>query len=166
MYAPHSNTQALCSYGAVGTPILFGLDGLNLSDADLREVGFRASIILGVCAHVVPIYAASFVVPFADLRRSWLFVLLSIWSAIVPAIALSLVSTDFSSLVGGMVATVTVGVLTKYKVCNVLVLVCVIVVCVTEEEAPCVFSVFLCTMSTVLACIQPQCPDGHCTRPL
>ena len=83
-------------------------------------MGYKASIFLGVCAHVVPVYAASFLVPFATLRRNWLFVLLSIWSAVVPAIALAFISTDFSSLVGGMIATALVSVLAKFKVSNEL----------------------------------------------
>jgi L-lactate permease len=103
----------------VGSPLWLGLSGLGLEDGDLIKAGFRAAIIMGVCAHVVPIYAATFLVPFAELRRSWLFVLLSIWSAVIPSIATALISTHLPSLVGGLVATLSVGLLANYKVCNV-----------------------------------------------
>lgn len=105
-----------CRYGAVGTPIWFGLGGLGLSEDNLKTVGFKVSIILAVNAHIIPILAARFLISWGDLRRNWLFILLSIWSALIPAVALSKVSTDFSSLVGGIVSTIAVGILAKFRV--------------------------------------------------
>jgi hypothetical protein len=42
-------------------------------------------------------------------------VLLSIWAAKVPAVAISTVSTDFPSMIGGMVALAVVGLMANYK---------------------------------------------------
>ena len=100
-----------CRHGAVGTPIWFGFSGLGLSNDDLLDIGFRVQIYLFAAAHVVPLIAASFLVPWRLLARSWLFILMSIWAATLPAIGLSLVTTDFSSLVGGMVSVALTGLL-------------------------------------------------------
>lgn len=67
-------------------------------------------------AHVVPLIAAAFLVRLRDLARSWLFVLLSIWAATVPAVAIAYVSTDFSTLIGGMAAVLLVGLLSHFRV--------------------------------------------------
>lgn len=67
-------------------------------------------------AHVVPIMAASFLVRWKDLAASWPFVLLSIWAATLPALGIALVSTDFPTLIGGMVAVLLVGLLARFRV--------------------------------------------------
>eukprot|EP00892_Ulva_mutabilis_P009417 jgi/Ulvmu1/6848/UM031_0053.1 len=105
-------------HGAVGFPIWFGLAGLDppLDDSDLRQTGFRAQVMLFAAAHVVPLIAASFLVRWRDLARSWLFILLAIWAAKVPAVAIAIVSTDFSTLIGGMIAVLLVGVLARFRI--------------------------------------------------
>ncbi|GMH40024.1 hypothetical protein BSKO_07928 [Bryopsis sp. KO-2023] len=92
-------------YGAVGTPIWFGFDGLDLKTKDLLEVSFRVSVIDGVAALVIPIIAAGFLVPYKYLWRSKVFVFLSILSCVIPAVALSYVSYEFSSILGGLIGT-------------------------------------------------------------
>lgn len=108
----------MCRHGAVGFPIWFGLAGLDppLDDDDLKMTGFRAQIMLFAAAHVVPLIAASFLVRLRDLARSWVFVLLSIWAATVPAVAIAYVSTDFSTLIGGMIAVLLVGLLAHFHI--------------------------------------------------
>jgi lactate permease len=71
---------------------------------------------MSIIAHFVPIFAASFLVPFPVLRRSWLFVLLSVWSCVLPAQALSFYSYEFPSLLGGLVGVIVTGGLAKFKV--------------------------------------------------
>ncbi|CAD7695229.1 unnamed protein product [Ostreobium quekettii] len=100
-------------YGAVGTPIWFGFGTLGLSDDSLIRVGFKTSVIDAVVAHIVPLLAATFLVSWNDLRRNWLFVLLSIWSCVIPAVALSFVSFEFSSIMGGLVGVGITALLAK-----------------------------------------------------
>ena len=49
-----------------------------------------------------------------DLKASWKFVLLAIWAAKVPAVAIAAVSTDFPTLIGGVVALAVVGLMCHY----------------------------------------------------
>jgi hypothetical protein len=49
---------------------------------------------------VVPV-AAAFLVPWRELRRSWLFVALSVLAAEVPTLVVSIYSQDFPVVVGG-----------------------------------------------------------------
>lgn len=88
------------SSGAVGTPLWFGFGDLGLSDDDLLLVGLKTSVINTVVAHIVPLIAASFLVPWRDMFKSKFFILVSIWSCVVPATALSVVSYEFSTIIG------------------------------------------------------------------
>mmetsp|Transcript_11643 Transcript_11643/g.27656 ORF Transcript_11643/g.27656 Transcript_11643/m.27656 type:complete len:747 (+) Transcript_11643:267-2507(+) len=106
-------------FGGVGTPIWFGFSGLVPAEdepAFFREVSWRTQLIMTVLSHVVPVMAASFLVPLAVLRRSWLFILLSVWSCALPALALSFVSYEFPSLLGGLIGVVCTGVLARFRV--------------------------------------------------
>jgi hypothetical protein len=100
----------------VGAPLWFGLDRNGLSQRDLLKVGWQAQVMLTACSHVVPLLAASFIVRWRDLLASWPFILLSIWAAQVPALGLSFVSTEFSSLLGGIVSVLVVGALSHFKI--------------------------------------------------
>jgi hypothetical protein len=100
--APHNDTppNGWCSSGTAWWMPLVSLVSVSPDD-DIKE-SVCTSVILGVSrARTCQSGRQRSAVPFAELRRSWLFVLLSIWSAVIPASRLSLVSTDFSSLVGG-----------------------------------------------------------------
>ena len=103
-------------FGAVGTPIWFGLDGLGLSDDDLKMVGRKTAIITGVCAYVIVPYAASFLVSFNELKISFIFVLLSITATVAPYIGLSFVSVEFPTLLGGIIGLVLTGGLAYFRV--------------------------------------------------
>jgi hypothetical protein len=105
----------VCRFGEAGTPLWSGLARLGLSKAELRGVGWRGQLLLLPCVHVVPLLAASIVIPWRGLRASWRFVLVSLWAPLVPALALAFVSTDLSSLVGGLLALLTVGTLSHFK---------------------------------------------------
>ena len=48
-----------------------------------------------------------------DLRASWKFVLLAIWAAKVPAVAIAAVSTDFPTLIGGVAALGVTGIMAR-----------------------------------------------------
>ncbi|KAF8068175.1 hypothetical protein HT031_001861 [Scenedesmus sp. PABB004] len=109
------NTLAT-QFGAVGTPIWFGFGDLQLSDANLQLTGLKASILVGACALVIVPLAASFLVPLRELARNGVFVLLSIASAVAPALAISLFSYEFPSLIGGLASVLLTGVLVRFRV--------------------------------------------------
>ena len=81
----------------------FGFDGLGLTDDELLEVGQKSCAVVGACAAVIPCLAALFLVTPAELARAWLFVLLSVVSVVLPAVAVSLVSFEFPTLAGGLI---------------------------------------------------------------
>lgn len=55
---------------------------------------------MGVSAFAVVPFAAAFLVPWRELRRSWLFVTLSILSAEVPTLVVAMYSQYFPVVVG------------------------------------------------------------------
>ncbi|WIA11159.1 hypothetical protein OEZ85_011296 [Tetradesmus obliquus] len=109
------NTLAT-QFGAVGTPIWFGFGELELGEANLQLVGLKASILVGGCAFVIAPLAASFLVPFRELLRSALFVVLATASAVAPALLISLFSYEFPSLIGGLASVLLTALLVKFKV--------------------------------------------------
>ena len=91
------------SFGAVGTPTWFGFGQIGLSDAELLEIGFRSAVLHGIAAFVIPVIALSFLVGWQQIRRSFVFVLLSILSCTLPYVLLARFNVDFPALVAGAV---------------------------------------------------------------
>ncbi len=91
------------SFGAVGTPLWFGLgDQLDLSDEVLREIGFKTAIIHTVAALVIPVIALRFVVSWQKIRKNLLFIYLSILGCTLPYLVLARFDYEFPSLLGGL----------------------------------------------------------------
>lgn len=103
-------------FGAVGTPIWFGFGGLDISRDNLILLGFKVSVIDAIVAHIVPLIAASFLVSWREMWNSKGFVLLSIWSCIIPAVMLSYVSYEFSSILGGLVGVLITAFLAQHSI--------------------------------------------------
>ncbi|MGF1756545.1 L-lactate permease [Photobacterium sagamiensis] len=91
------------SFGAVGTPTWFGFSNLGLDDATLLETGKITALIHFVAAFVIPPMALRFIVSWGDIRRNYLFVLLSTLSCTVPYFLLAQVNYEFPALVGGAI---------------------------------------------------------------
>jgi len=106
-------------FGGVGTPIWFGFSGLvppAEEPAFFQTIAWKVQLIMSIIAHVLPVVAASFLVPLPVLRRSWLFIMLSIWSCVLPAQALAFFTFEFPSLLGGLIGVIVTGILAKFKV--------------------------------------------------
>ncbi|TVR97550.1 MAG: L-lactate permease [Rhodospirillales bacterium] len=91
------------SFGAVGTPLWFGLGQLNLSDAELLAIGFQTALVHAAAALVIPIIALLSVVGWREVRRNLLFVYLSILACTVPYVLLALYNYEFPALLAGMI---------------------------------------------------------------
>lgn len=91
------------TFGAVGTPIWFGLGQLGLSEAQLMEIGIKASIIHSVAALIIPLIALRFVISSKEIRKNILFIYLSILSCVIPYLLLAQYSYDFPAIVGGFI---------------------------------------------------------------
>jgi lactate permease len=91
------------AFGAVGTPVWFGFEPLPLSGAELHEVAVTAAWLQTAAAFVVPVLALRFLVSWAVLGRSLIFVWLSIASCVLPFLATAYFSYEFPAIVGGLV---------------------------------------------------------------
>ena len=72
----------------------------DLGEANLQLVGLKAAIIVGVVAFFIAPIAASFLVPWKQLLRSALFIVLSICTAVGPSIGVAAFSYEFPTLIG------------------------------------------------------------------
>jgi lactate permease len=89
------------TFGAIGTPVWFGLGGLGLSPAETLELSALTGSLQLVAALVVPVLALAQVVPLAVIARNGLFVALSVLSCAVPFWIVAQASYEFPSLIGG-----------------------------------------------------------------
>ena len=102
------------SFGAVGTPIWFGLGELGLSSEELLTVGTKAAFINAVAALVIPVLALRVVLPWRTIRASLGFILFITLATVLPYAFMAMHSSEFPSIIGGMSGTV-VGALLAYR---------------------------------------------------
>ncbi|MBJ7538716.1 L-lactate permease [Marinomonas transparens] len=94
------------SFGAVGTPIWFGLETLNLSQEQLLDVSSQTALINSVAGLVIPILALKFVVSWQLIRNNIAFIFLSILSCTLPYYWIASWNYEFPSLIGGAIGLV------------------------------------------------------------
>ncbi|WIA42460.1 hypothetical protein OEZ86_008455 [Tetradesmus obliquus] len=98
--------NSLCSHlGSVGMVVWFSFNDMGLGDANSLLIGAKATVMVGVGAFVCAPMAASFLVPWREIFRNWLFICLSLLSAIVPTFVVAMYSQDFPVVVGGVTIT-------------------------------------------------------------
>lgn len=91
------------SFGAVGTPTWFGFSNLGLDMETLQEAGKVSALIHLIAAFVIPPMALRFVVKWQEIRKNYLFVLLSTLSCTVPYFLIAQWNYEFPALVGGAI---------------------------------------------------------------
>jgi len=91
------------SFGAVGTPTWFGFGPLNLSEAQILEIGSMSALIHSIAALVIPLMALRFIVSGKAIRQNILFIYLSVFSCVIPYFLLAQVNYEFPALVGGAI---------------------------------------------------------------
>lgn len=102
------------TFGAVGTPVWFGLSRIpDLPAADILAIGIRSALLHGAASLVVPLMAMLVLVPWKTLRKSIGFVYLSVAATVVPYIAFSFFSYEFPSLAGGLIGLLLSGLFAK-----------------------------------------------------
>ncbi|WP_261858812.1 L-lactate permease [Photobacterium sanguinicancri] len=94
------------SFGAVGTPTWFGFSNLGLDDATLLETGKITALIHFVAAFIIPPMALRFIVSWSEIRKNYLFVLISTLSCTVPYFLLAQWNYEFPALVGGAIGLI------------------------------------------------------------
>jgi lactate permease len=91
------------SFGAVGTPIWFGLEALNLNPEQILEVATQTALINSMAAFIIPIMALKFVTSWQMIRQNIVFILLSILSCTIPYYWIATWNYEFPALIGGAV---------------------------------------------------------------
>jgi len=102
------------SFGAVGTPIWFGLGQLGLGSEELLAIGTRAALINSVAALIIPIIALRVVLPWRTVRESLGFIVFVTLSTVLPYAFVAMYSVEFPSIIGGLLGT-TAGVIIAYR---------------------------------------------------
>ena len=102
--------------GAVGSPTWFGMGQLDLTSAQIMEIGIKSAMIHSVAAMIIPVIALSFVVSWREIKNNLPFVYLSILSCVVPYVIIAHVSYEFPSLLGGMIGLILSVVLARYGI--------------------------------------------------
>jgi len=101
------------SFGAVGTPIWFGLEALNLDQEQIFEVATQTALINSMAAFIIPVLALRFVVSWQMIRQNIVFILLSILSCTIPYYWIATWNYEFPSLIGGAIGLMVSIVLAK-----------------------------------------------------
>ncbi|MGR5150795.1 L-lactate permease [Photobacterium swingsii] len=102
------------SFGAVGTPTWFGFSNLGLDDATLLETGKITALIHFVAAFIIPPMALRFIVSWGEIRKNYLFVLISTLSCTVPYFLLAQWNYEFPALVGGAIGLILSVVVARF----------------------------------------------------
>lgn len=103
-------------FGAVGTPLWFGLEPLGLEEGELLQLGFNAALLAGTAALVVPVAALRLLVSWREIQANLLFIYLSILAGVVPMTLVSLINYEFPSVVGGTCAVAFTLLLARFGV--------------------------------------------------
>jgi lactate permease len=104
-------------FGAVGTPIWFGLGSVLTEDDDRLQLGIQAQIILLVSAFFVSFFAIWLAIP--NWRSLWndrIFILISLLSPILPALLVSLFSFELPTIVGGVIGLIITATCVSYRI--------------------------------------------------
>ena len=91
------------SFGAVGTPIWFGLSGLSLSDAQLMDIAMQTALLNSAAALVIPFIALRFLLGWPEIRRNAGFILLSVLACTLPYVFFAQCNYEFPALIGGAI---------------------------------------------------------------
>ena len=104
------------TFGAVGTPIWFGLSAIGLTPEQLLEVGQKSAFFHVVAGTFLPFIALRLLVSWQQIRACWIFILLSTWSCLLPYWILAQFSVEFPTLVGGAIGLILTSLLAKGQI--------------------------------------------------
>jgi lactate permease len=103
-------------WGAVGTPIWFGLGNLGLTEDELLEVSQKAGVALAVGAFVLMPWVLSVLAPVHVIKANLPFIYFSLITVVGPSVAMSSFSYEFPSLIGGIIGCAGTALLISKKV--------------------------------------------------
>lgn len=104
------------SFGAVGTPIWFGLGQLPISAETLTTISIKTSVLNGLAGFVIVPIALRLLVDWSTIRRHQLFIFLAVASCEFPSWVVAHLSAEFPSVIGGVVGLFATVVLARYRI--------------------------------------------------
>ena len=101
-------------FGAMGTPVWFGMSLLSLPEATITDIAKLAALISTLVAPVIVFLALRLVLPsWQAIFRHWLFILSSTFACTLPFLALSFFGVEFPSLLGGGIGLIVTVIMAK-----------------------------------------------------
>jgi len=94
------------AFGAVGTPMWFGFEPLELPQSELIDIGAKTALLQSIAALIVPVVSLRFVVDWSAIWRNLGFIYLSILSCVVPMLMVAWTNYEFPAVVGGVVGLI------------------------------------------------------------
>jgi len=105
------------TFGAMGTPVWFGLSLLALPQETLLHIAQQAALINTIAAPIIVIMALRLVVTDnAHIRKNIFFILLSTCACTLPYLGLSYFGVEFPSLLGGLIGLFITLLMAKYQI--------------------------------------------------
>jgi lactate permease len=104
------------AFGAVGTPMWFGFELLELPQNELIDVGAKTALLQSVAALIIPVVSLRFVVDWGLIRRNLVSIYLSILSCVVPMLVVAWTNYEFPAVIGGVVGLVATILLAKFRI--------------------------------------------------
>ncbi len=105
------------TFGAVGTPIWFGLSVVDLGTQEIATIAFKSALINMLAAPFIVFSGLALVLDdFSQLRKNAGFVLLSVFSCTLPYLLISTMSVEFPALLGGFCGLIFTILLAKFNI--------------------------------------------------
>ncbi|MEM1166376.1 MAG: L-lactate permease [Planctomycetota bacterium] len=89
-------------FGAVGTPIWFGMGELGLTDDEITNLARRAALIQIAAAPVVALLALAILFPWSTIVRALHYILPVVAAPLAASFAVARFSVEFPSIIGGL----------------------------------------------------------------
>lgn len=102
-------------WGAVGTPIWFGL-GEVVPQSDFLPISQRAAVALAIGAMILMPWILTILVPWKMVKDNLVFVYCATVGTVGPSLAIAFVSFEFPSLMGGLIGCFVTTLLVRWKV--------------------------------------------------
>ncbi len=104
------------TFGAVGTPMWFGFELLELPQNELIEVGAKTALLQSIAAMIIPVVSLRFVVDWGVIRRNLIFIYLSILACVVPMLVVAWTNYEFPAVIGGVIGLIATILLAKFRI--------------------------------------------------
>ncbi len=104
------------AFGAVGTPMWFGFELLELPQSELIDIGVKTAVLQSIAALIIPVVALRFVVDWGVIRRNLGFIYLSLLSCVVPMLAVAWTNYEFPAVIGGVVGLIATILLARFGI--------------------------------------------------